>query len=234
MHPRVSAVSPPDRPLKLGELLAETVRIYGDRLRAAIGLGLIYAGTLLAAAIVQVALYYVVSAIMFTVASGVAVRLVAGDSFREAWAQVLVRFPVIVMLAAVVGLPFALAGFLSVLFILVALWLGLTTFAVPAAMVEQGRSVGTLQAATYALERTLALAKLDYLHATGVVAALLIVNFVFGILIANLLVGFADNGEIVALALVQIVLAPFFFLGLAVLYFEQRARAAVSSGREAA
>jgi hypothetical protein len=228
-------VSPPDRPLKLGELIAETIRIYGDRLSAAIGLGLIYAGVLLGAAIVHVALYYVVTAIMFAMASGVAVRLVAGDTFREAWAQVLVRFPVVLMLAAVVGLPFALAGYLSVLFIIIAFWLGLTAFAVPAAMVEQTRgSAGTFQTAAYALERTIALARLGYLHATGMVAALLIVNFVFGILLANLLVGFADNGEIVALALVQVVLAPFFFLGLAVLYFEQRARAAVSSGREAA
>jgi hypothetical protein len=228
-------VSPPDRPLKLGELLAETVSIYGARVRAALGLGLIYAGALLAGAVVHVSVYYAITAIMFPTASGVAVRLVAGDSFREAWAQVLVRFPVVLLLAAVVGLPFALAGFLSVLFIVIAFWLGLTAFAVPAAMVEQTRaSGGPLHTVTYALERTLALAKVDYLHATGVVAALLIVNFVFGILLASLLVGFADNGKIVALALVQIVLAPFFFLGLSVLYFEQRARAAVSSGREAA
>jgi hypothetical protein len=228
-------VSPPDHPLKLGELLAQTVSIYGERVRAAFGLGLIYAGVLLAAAVVHVSVYYAVTAIMFTMASGVAVRLVTGDTFREAWAQVLVRFPVVLLLAAVVGLPFALAGFLSVLFIVIAFWLGLTAFAVPAAMVEQTRaSGGPLHIVTYALERTLALAKVDYLHATGVVAALLIVNFVFGILLANLLVGFADNGKIVALALVQVVLAPFFFLGLAVLYFEQRARAAVSSGREAA
>jgi hypothetical protein len=227
-------VSPPDRPLKLGELLAETVSIYGDRLRAAIGLGLIYAGGLLLAGIVHVAVYYVVAAIMFTTASGVAVRLVAGDTFREAWAQVLVRFPVILLLAAVVGLPFALAGYLSLLFILVAFWLGLTVFAVPAAMVEQTRaSGGPFQVVTYALERTLALAKVDYLHATGVVAALLIVNVLFGVLLAGLLIGFADNATAVAVALVQVVLAPFFYLGLAVLYFEQRSRAAVSS-REAA
>jgi hypothetical protein len=228
-------VSPPDRPLNLGELLAETVRIYGDRIRAAIGLGLVYAGTLLGAGVLNVAVYYVVTAIMFTMASGVAVRLVAGDTFREAWAQVLVRFPVVLFLAAVVGLPFALAGYLSLLFILVAFWLGLTAFAVPAAMVEQTRaSGGTFQIVTYALERTLALAKVDYLHATGVAAALLIVNVLFGVVLAIGLVGFADNGRVIAIALVQVVLAPFFFLGLAVLYFEQRTRAAVSSGREPA
>ena len=228
-------MSPPERPLKLGELLAETVSIYGSRIWAAIGLGLVYAGGLLLAGIVHVAVYYVVTAIMFTMASGVAVRLVAGDTFREAWAQVLVRFPAILLLAAVVGLPFALAGYLSLLFILVAFWLGLTVFAVPAAMVEQTRaSGGTFQVVTYALERTLALSKVDYLHATGVVAALLIINVLFGVLLAGLLIGFADNATRIAIAIVQVVLAPFFFIGLSVLYFEQRARAAVSSGREAA
>ena len=228
-------MSPPERPLKLGEILAETVSIYGSRLRAAISLGLLYAGSLLLAGIVHVAVYYLVTAILFTMASGVAVRLVAGDTFTEAWAQVLVRFPVILLLAAVVGLPFALAGFLSLLFILVAFWLGLTVFAVPAVMVEQTRaSGGPFQVVTYALERTLTLARVDYLHATGVVAALLIVNVLFGVLLAGLLIGFADNATTIAIALVQVVLAPFFFLGLSVLYFEQRARAAVSSGREPA
>jgi hypothetical protein len=101
-------------------------------------------------------------------------------------------------------------------------------------MVEKTRASGLLHTVTYALERTLALAKVGYLHATGVCAALLIVNVVFGNLLGNLLVGVADNAGSVAAALVQVVLAPFFFLGLSVLYFEQRARAAVSSGREAA
>ena len=228
-------MSPPERPLKLGEILAETVSIYGERLRAAIGLGLVYAVVVVAASLVHLAVSYVVGALMFTMASGVAVRLVAGDTFREGWAQVLVRFPVILILAVVVGVPFALASYLSVLFILVAFWLGLTVFAVPAAMVEQTRaSGGAFQVVSYALERTLTLAKVDYLHATGVVAALLIINVVFNVLVAGLLIGLADNETRIAAALVQVVLAPFFFLGLSVLYFEQRARAAVSSGRESA
>jgi hypothetical protein len=228
-------VSPPERPLKLGEILAETVSIYGERVRAAFGLGLIYVGTLVLAGFAGIVVFSVVAALMFTMASGVAARIVAGDTFREAWAQALVRFPVLLLLAAVVGLPFALAPYLSILFILVAFWLGLTVFAVPAAVVEQTRaSGGPLHIVTYALERTLALSKVDYLHATGVCAALLIANVVFGNLLGNLLVGFADNAGSVAAALVQVVLAPFFFLGLAVLYFEQRSRAAVSSGREPA
>ena len=54
-----------------------------------------------------------------------------------------------------------------------------------------------------------------------------------GNVIGAALVGFAENGRLVSVALVQLVLAPFFFIGLSVLYYEQRARAAVSSAREA-
>lgn len=228
-------MSPPDRPLRLGELLAETVRIYGERPLAALGLGAVYAGTLLVAGGLNVGVYYVVAPVMFVVASGVATRLVAGDSFREGWAQVLFRLPVVIVLALVVGLPFALAGFLSLFFILVAVWLGVTAFAVPVAVVERdGAPSSWFGSLAYSLERTLVLARVDYLHAVGVVAALLILNLLVGILLGTLLVGFADNGEVVAAALVQLVLSPFFFLGLAVLYYEQRARAAVSSRPEAA
>ena len=121
------------------------------------------------------------------------------------------------------------------LFILIAFWLGLTAFAVPAAMVEQTRgSAGTFQTAAYALERTIVLARLDYLHATGVVAALLIVNFALRDPARPTARRVRGQRALVALAIVQVVLAPFFFLGLAVLYFEQRSRAAVSSGREPA
>ena len=78
------------------------------------------------------------------------------------------------------------------------------------------------------------LARAEYLHALGVIAALIIIYLVLGIGLGVALVGFADNGRLIAVALVQVVLAPFFFIGLSVLYFEQRARAAVSSPPEAA
>ena len=40
------------------------------------------------------------------------------------------------------------------------------------------------------------------------------------------LFSFAENGRVAALAISQIVLSPFFFIGLSVLYFDQQARAA--------
>jgi hypothetical protein len=86
----------------------------------------------------------------------------------------------------------------------------------------------------FSLLRSIRLARAEYLHALGVIAALIIIYLVLGIVLGVGLVGFADNAGLVAATLVQVVLAPFFFLGLSVLYFEQRARAAVSSPRQAA
>jgi hypothetical protein len=98
---------------------------------------------------------------------------------------------------------------------------------------REGNQEGVFGRIAYALDRSLRLARAEYLHAAGIIAALGIAYFVFGILIGSALVGFAENGAVAAGALVRLVLAPLFFLGLAVLYYEQRARAAVSSPREA-
>ena len=227
-------MSPPEHPLRLGELFAETIRIYGERTRAAFGLGAVVAGAFLLARVVPSLLEVLVVALAFTAVYGAAARIVSGDSFGEAWAQVGLRAPVLLVLTFVVAVPFALAVGYLVLLVLAVLWLALSGFSIPAAVLErEGNREGAFGRIAYALDRSLRLARAEYLHAAGVVAALVIAYVVFSVLIGTALVGFADNGETVAAALVQLVLAPFFFLGLAVLYFEQRARAAVSSPREA-
>jgi hypothetical protein len=47
--------------------------------------------------------------------------------------------------------------------------------------------------------------------------------------LAGTLIGFAENGRVVAAAIAQVVLAPVFYLGLSVLYFEQRVREVASA-----
>lgn len=218
---------PVDRPLKLGEVLAETIHVYRHRLWAALGLGAVYTLILAAAGFVHAVVYYAVASLMVVAAFGAATRLVSGDSFREAWAQVAVRLPVLLVLALVVGLPFVLASTYLLLLVLAALWLGLTGFAVPVAVTERDAArAGWMSGVAYALERTVVLAKAEYLHAAGVAAALLITNFLVAVILGGALVSFADNSRIVAAILAQFVLAPFFFLGLSVLYFEQRTRVA--------
>jgi hypothetical protein len=228
----VFAVHAIERPLKLGELLAETVRLYGDRIWASLGLGAIYAGTLFAASLVHDAASYAVAAFMVAATYGVASRLASGDSFREAWAQVAVRLPVLLVLAFVVGLPFVLASSYLVLLLLAAMWIALTGFSIPVVMLErESERQGWLASVGYALERTVALARTEYLHAAGVASALVAVNLLLGIFLTLALVGFAENTAEISTRLAQVVLAPFFFLGLTVLYFEQKARAVSSRGQ---
>jgi hypothetical protein len=228
-------VSPPDRPLMLGELLSETVRIYSARPRAAIGLGLVEGGAFLLTRATPDLLDALVLAVAFAIIYGAAARLVSGDTFMEAWAQVGLRTPTLVVLTFVVAVPAVIA--LQYLFLLVigALWLALVGFSIPVALLERDPEVtNPFDRIAYSFLRSIRLARAEYLHALGVIAALLMIYLLIGIVLGVALVGFADNGEVIAAALVQVVLAPFFFLGLSILYFEQRARAAVSSPPEAA
>ena len=220
----------PDRPLRLGEVFAETIHLYGRRRSAAVGLGLIEAGAFLVSRVVPGLFSVLVLALAFTALYAAAARLVAGDSFTAAWQHVGGRVPVLVVLTFVVAVPFAIAVGYLFLLVLAVLWLALSGFSIPVAMIEERADVeGSLDRLAYSLHRSVLLARAEYLHAAGVVAALVIVYLVLGTLIGVSLIGFADNGGVAAAALVQLVLAPFFFLGLAVLYYEQRARAAVSS-----
>ncbi len=228
-------VSPPDRPLPLGELLSETVRIYGARPWAAIGLGAVEGGAFLLARAAPGLLEVLVLALAFTATYAAAARLVSGDTFAEAWAQVGVRAPTLLVLTFVVAVPAVIA--LQYLFLLVigALWTALMGFSIPVAMLERDPDVkNAFDRIAYSLLRSIRLARAEYLHALGVIAALIMINVVLGFALGVALVGFADNGDVVAAVLVRVVLAPFLFLGLSVLYYEQRARAAVSSAREPA
>ncbi len=214
-----------DRPLGLSEVFAETIRLYGERLGAAIGLGLVYAGANVAGALAGAAVAVVVTSLAFGLTFGAAARLAAGDSFTEAWGQVAVRLPILVVLSATVALPFVIAAGYLLLILLGAAWLAFAGFAIPAAMLErEGERDPWYRRVSGSLERSVALARAGYLHAFGVAAALALVYLLFGVVLTALLQGVADNSELVAGVLTQVVLTPFFFLGLVVLYFEQRTR----------
>ena len=114
----------------------------------------------------------------------------------------------------------------AIVLVLSVFWLALTGFAIPAVMVEDEAGESWIDRLGRSMTRSLALARAEYLHAVGVIAALVFVYFLFGNLLAAALVGFADNRGVTTVFLVQLVLGPFFFLGLGVLFFDQRARAA--------
>ena len=216
---------PPDRPLKLGELLAETVRLYGDRIWAAFGLGAFAGCALLVTAATPELLDILVFALVFTASYAAAARLGAGDGFAEAWAQVATRLPTLLVLTLIVSIPFAIALSQLLLIVLAVAWLAVTGFSIPVAMLEDGGDAETwFDRLGYSLTRSLQLARAEYLHAFGVAAALVLLFIFLGFYLGVALGGLADVSSVVAAVLVRIVLAPLFFLGFAVLYFEQRSR----------
>jgi hypothetical protein len=103
---------------------------------------------------------------------------------------------------------FALAG---------VLWLALLGLAVPAAMVEGTSFVGSFR-------RGLELGRVDYVHAAGSLATLVILFVLARLGLALLLESQADNTVRVAIFLADAVLGPLLFLGGALLYVDQSAR----------
>ena len=220
-----------DRPLGLGEVLAETTRIYGARIWPALGLGAVTAATYIVSLLLPTAAAIALVAFSLAACWAAATRLVAGDSFAEAWAQVAVRIPVLAVFTVVATVPFALALSQLVLVIFAVLWLAGAGFAIPVSVTERPTEpLDFLHRLGWVLRRSIALARAEYFHAAGVIAALVLLTLFLSGLLVGALQGFAENGEAVATAIAQAVLAPFFFLGLAVLYFEQRARALSSRG----
>jgi hypothetical protein len=216
-----------DRPLKLGELLAETVRIYGERLWAMAGIGALLAGAIVLVGVVNHLLVAVaIVAPAFTVCYAVAARVTLGDPAAEAWAQAGLRAPVLAPLTVIVSLPFVL-GIVDVLILLFSVaWLAFVGLAIPVAMIERApKGTSWFGQIGYSVTRATDLARVEFLHVLGISAALTVIYALFGPLLGVLLTGFADNGSIAARAISNAVLGPFFFVGLSVLYFEQRARA---------
>ena len=218
---------PIDRPLKLGDLFAETVRVYGSRIWSAVGIGVFLAGSLLAASVIgHVIAFVVIVGFAFTAAYAVSSRVVVGDPAAEAWAQVGVRLPVLLVLTVVVSVPFVLGRVDPVLLLFGVAWLAFVGLAIPVAMLERDPTQGTWYGNIgFAINRATVLARAEYLHVLGVMAAFVIVYLLLGPLLAILLTGFADNGSLAASLIANGVLGPFFFLGLSLLYFEQKARA---------
>ena len=220
-----------DRPLKLGELLAETVRLYGERVWAAAGIGAFLAGAILLIGVVShllVAVFIVAPAV--TVCWAVAARIALGDPAVEAWAQAGVRAPVLLPLTVIVSLPFVL-GVVDVLILFFSVaWISFVGLAIPVAMIERApEGTSWFGQIGFALTRATDLARPEFLHVLGVSAALTVIYALFGPFLGLLLTGFADNGSLAARVMANGVLGPFFFLGLSLLYFEQRSRALSSA-----
>lgn len=107
------------------------------------------------------------------------------------------------------------------IYLLVLGWLAFVGLSVPAALVERRGFVDSLR-------RGMQLGRVDYVHALGSLATLVITIFLTGLVLFFALREASDQALRVAGLLALLVLAPVFMLGAAVLYLDQSAR--VESG----
>jgi hypothetical protein len=192
----------------VGQLIAETIRLYGHRFWPALPLGVPLA------LVDQFVVHRPVAAqaLVFWIAS----PLIAA---AFVYACVLVHggrpTATVFAVALLIYLPFPA---LRAVYLLPAIaWFAFIGLAVPAALIERldWRS---------ALVRGRQLGTADYVHALGSLAALVIVVGVAEETLTILLRTQGDTSQRIALALADLLLSPLLYLGGALLYLDQAAR----------
>jgi hypothetical protein len=204
----------------VGQLVAETLKIYGDNLWASLALGIsvtiinqISVGHDTSFQVLVLAAGAPLMAASFTGASAIVggVRPRRGDVVRA------------VIVGSVVFVP---AAFLTLLFVLPAVaWLALLGLVVPVLVLER-------PGIEAAFRRAIQLARADFVHALGSLATLAILFGLVKLTLVLLLRDLGDAGERVALGLGDLVMSPLLFLGGALLYVDQAARVSRTSSRK--
>jgi hypothetical protein len=206
---------PPER-RTVGQLVAETVRFYGSHfwLSLLLGVGPAVLTVVLAEAgrDARYIIALTLGALVLTLSYVGACVLLAPEDARTN-----LRAAILAGLLAYLPTPF-----LAVAFVLPALaWLAFAGLAVPVAVVE---GHGVLNS----FRRAKTLARADYIHSLGSLAALAIVGFLSQWVLFFLVRGTSDQTARVAAFLASLVISPVLFLGAALLYFDQAARAVSS------
>jgi hypothetical protein len=214
-YPKSSGPPPPPLPpatRTVGQLVAETLKLYGDRFWIVVPVGLplavvdqITVGQETATSIAVFAL----AAPLFSAAYAYACRVVSGRATtRRAWL-------VAIGAGSAVFVP---AAFLLPWFSLAAvIWLALFGFVVPATMIEGRGPVA-------AFRRTVEVARGDIVHAIGGLATLVLLYGITQRALLQLLHSQADNTARASVLLADIVLAPLLFIGPALLFTDLAAR----------
>ncbi len=220
--PRTEPPPPlPPETRTIGQLVAESLRLYGARFWASVALG--FGPAAVALMLVELpdvlvwTLIPTVGTAIWTLAYIGACRVGLAserDNFAVALAVGFVAFLPLLLQRIVVVPGFDLVTLAFFAFV------GL---GVPAALVE---GLGFRDA----LRRGTELARADYVHALGSLATLVITTFLTGLVLFVLLQGVGDQAVRVAAFLALLVLAPLFLLGAALLYVDQAARVVVDSG----
>ena len=206
----------------VGQLVAESLRVYGARFwpSLALGIGPTLAGVASAELprALQWALVPTLGTFAWSLALVGACRIALGTSLENvtvAFVAGCIAFaPLLTLRVALLpGFDLLMLAFFAFVFL-----------AVPAALVDRlplGR----------ALRRATQLARADYVHALGSLATLVITIFLSGLVLVFVLHGAGGQAVRVAAFLSLLVLAPVFLLGAALLYVDQTARLVSSRPR---
>src|SRR6476661_4980685 len=201
----------------VGQLVAESIRLYGARFWPSLALGI-------GPALLGVAAAELHGVARVVIVAGVG-PLVLASSYAGAVALVRPigrgRYVGVALATGFIAfLPICLARLFSDfpgINLMAVAWLAFFCLAVPAALVERR---GFLDA----LRRGVQLARADYIHVLGSLATLLIVIFLTGLVLFFSLRALSDQALRVAALLALLVLTPVFMLGAAILYVDQEAR----------
>jgi hypothetical protein len=211
--PEARPVALPPAERTVGQLIAESIRFYGENFRRSLAIGV-------APAILAVVTAHVSRTLAIVLAPSLYGALLSA-SFVYASTVVLASEPARRQLVSawLVGWAvFVPVTFLVIAFILPALmWLAAVGLAVPALVAEP-------LAARRALGRAWTLARADYVHALGSLATLAIVVFLTQTVLVFLLRGAGGAALSTALFLANVVMSPLLFIGGAFLYLDQAAR----------
>jgi hypothetical protein len=215
-EPLPPALPPETRPV--GQLIAESIKLYGSRFWLALALGLPIGAFGAIARLFHGWTYAIfsvtVGALLLTLTYVGAAAIVANRPVPRR--RLLVAFAA----GLVVFLPFPA---LVLLYILPAgAWLALVGLAVPAAVLEGTGFVASLK-------RGFQLGRADYVHSLGTMAALGILFYLSTRVLAVALNAGSGQAAEIARPLSEGILWPVVVLGASLLYFDQAAR--VKSGR---
>src|SRR5262249_21433184 len=210
-EPRPAALPPRDR--TVGQLVAESVRFYGENFVRCLVLGV-------PPALLAVVTANVSKTLELVLAPTVYGALLSASLIGACVMLLGVRPPTRRLAAAgVVGwIVFAPVPFLVVAFVLPALmWLAAVGLVVPVIVAEDLSVRGSFR-------RAWPLARADYVHALGSLATLAIVVGLTQVMLVFILRGAGGTAIDVAVVLANIVISPLLFIGTALLYVDQAAR----------
>ncbi len=210
-EPRPVALPPAER--TIGQLVAESIRFYGDHFWASVRLGLAPAALAVVGANVSRRTALILSPTLF--------GALLSATFVYACVLVLGNRPSRPRLveAWLAGwLVFAPVPFLVFAYVLPALvWIASLALLVPVLVVE---SVPLRRA----VSRAWRLARADYVHGIGSLVTLAIVVLLTQAVLAFILRGFGGAAVWTAYFLASVVVSPLLFIGTALLYVDQAAR----------